>query len=414
MVEKMSSNENDENYENDEKDNNKLFNLLIHDLPDQFTGKLEVNSSDQSWKIFFCIGHLAWVSGGKHHNRRFQRIWQQLCSNISLENIKLREEESYRCYYYHLISVLSRRKILTPVQTKQVFFWHLKEVLFDILQQESQQRLTYNLSDRGLEKSLILMSTVIRLETVLPPVNKLWQEWHKSNLTEYSPNLVPVILKQNLLEKVAKNNSYKTITKLVNGQNSLRDTAALMKIDLRKLTLFLMPYIRNKLIGLKEVPDRKRLKGSPGLHTDFGMVQPSDQTQALIACVDDSKEMCYLLEKILNKGGYRFLGIQDSIKALVMIIDAKPDLIFLDLMMPIANGYEICTQLRRAPIFDNTPIIILTGNDGVVDRVRAKMVGATGYMTKPVEPKKVLALVKQYLQNPPLPDSQIKPDKSPL
>ncbi len=50
-----------------------------------------------------------------------------------------------------------------------------------------------------------------------------------------------------------------------------------------------------------------------------------------------------------------------------MIIEAKADLIFLDLIMPIANGYEICTQLRRAVIFENTPIIILTGSDKVVD-----------------------------------------------
>ena len=82
-------------------------------------------------------------------------------------------------------------------------------------------------------------------------------------------------------------------------------------------------------------------------------------------------------------------------------------------MMPIANGYEICTQLRRVPIFENTPIIIITGNDGVVDRVRAKMVGATGYITKPLEPKKILALVKRYLQNYP-PKSPEKPDQTSL
>lgn len=77
-----------------------------------------------------------------------------------------------------------------------------------------------------------------------------------------------------------------------------------------------------------------------------------------------------------------------------MIIEAKADLIFLDLIMPIANGYEICTQLRRAVIFENTPIIILTGSDKVVDWVRAKMVGATGYITKPIEPKKSIRISK--------------------
>ncbi len=397
-----------------ENSNNKLFKLLLNDLPNQFTGKLEVKSSRQSWTVFFCIGHIAWAIGGAHYNRRFHKIWHQFCSNISLDKIKFREGNYPICYYYYVMSVLSRRKSLTPPQTKAVVLGNLKEVLFDILQEQSQEELTYNLSDGGLDKSLILMSTVIRAETILPPVNKLWLECKKSNLAPYSPNLVPVITKAKQLQKVAKQNYYNTITKLVDGKHSLRETAALVNKDLRQLTLFLMPYIRNKLIDLQEVPDKKRLEGSPGLEPDIDTETSPTKPPALIACVDDSKEMCYLLEKIMKKGGYRFLGIQDSIKALVMIIEAKPDLIFLDLMMPIANGYEICTQLRRVPMFENTPIVILTGSDGVVDRVRAKMVGATGYLTKPVEPKKVLPLVKRYLQNSLSSDSEIKSDESDL
>ena len=387
---------------------NKLFNVVLNKLPNQFTGKLEVKSSRQSWILFFCIGHLAWAIGGEHYNRRFHKIWNEFCSDISLEKIKFREGDYAICYYYHIMSVLLRRELLTQTKAKAVVLGNLKEILFDILQEQSKQELTYKLYDAGLDKSLILMSAVIQVETILPPINKLWLEWEKSNLAAYSPNLVPVIKKDQQLQKVAKNNSYNTIKKLVDGKRSLRETAVFVKKDLRQLTLFLMPYIRNKLIELQEVPDKKRLEGSPGLEPDVPVSTSPTKPQPLIACVDDSKEMCYLLEKIMKKGGYRFLAIQDSIKALIMIIEAKPDLIFLDLMMPIANGYEICTQLRRVPMFENTPIVILTGNDGVVDRVRAKMVGATGYLTKPIEPKKVLALVERYLQNPPSPDAEIK------
>ncbi len=389
---------------------NRLVNLLLNGLPKQFTGKLEVKSPEKTWNLFFCLGRLAWAMGGEHPNRRFHRIWHQYCAGVSLANLGLREGDSVVCYYYHIISVLSRRKVLTIEQTKAVVIANLKEVLFDILQNQSQGLLAYNLSAKGLEKSIILMSVVIRPETIIPPVNNWWLQWERSNLAAYSPNLVPVITKPKLLQEVAKPNSYKTIKRLVNGKNTLRETAILVKKDLRQLTLFLIPYVRNELITLKAVPDKQRIEGTPELLPDFETKKTPKNHQELIACVDDSKEMCYLLEKIINKGGYRFLGIQDSIKALPLIIEAKPDLIFLDLMMPIANGYEICTQLRRAAIFENTPIIILTGNDGVVDRVRAKMVGATGYMTKPIEPKKVLAVVKRYLQNPPPPKSELKSD----
>ncbi|MDY7004367.1 MAG: response regulator [Cyanobacteriota bacterium] len=400
----MNSNENRKN---------KLFNLLLNELPDQFTGKLEVKGSQKSWMIFFCVGRLVWAAGGEHPNRRFHRIWHQFCPNISLGNMKLREQNGLSYYYYHLLSVLSRRKVLTVGQVKAVVIENVKEVLFDILQQQSQELLAYNLSPKGLEKSLILMSVIIPPEAIIPPIYKSFSAWEQSNLAEYSPNLVPEIIKQKLLEQIAKPNSYKTIVKLVDGQRTLREIAIFMNKDLRQLTLFLMPYVRNELILLKSVPDKQRIEGSPGLQPDLNKKKAPIKVQELIVCVDDSKQVCYMLEKILKKANYRFIAIKDSIRALPIIIETKPDLIFLDLMMPIANGYEICTQLRRVPIFENTPIIIITGNDGVVDRVRAKMVGATGYITKPLEPKKILAVVKRYLRNYP-PKSSEKSDKTSL
>ncbi|ABG50052.1 response regulator receiver protein [Trichodesmium erythraeum IMS101] len=394
-----------------ENSNNKLFDVFLNDIPDKFTGKLEVKSSRQSWTIFLCIGHLAWAIGGKHYNRRFYKIWHQFCSNVPLEKIKLGKQDTLFCDYYHIMSVLSRRKILTIPQIKAVVLGNLEEVLFDILQEESQEKLTYDVSNSGFDKTSTIISSIVRLETVISRVNKLWKNWQNSNLAAYSPNLIPTIINYEKLQKIAKNNTYKTITKLVDGKKSLRETAVLFKKDVRELTLFLIPYVKNKLIHFKEGADKKNLERST---QDVHKKTIPKQSQALIICVDDSKETCYILEKIIKKTGYKFMGIQDSIKALFMIIESKPDLIFLDLMMPIANGYEICTQLRRVPMFENTPIIILTGSDGVVDRVRAKMVGATGYLTKPIEPKKVLALVKNYLQNPRSPDTQIKSDESDL
>jgi chemotaxis family two-component system response regulator PixG len=67
--------------------------------------------------------------------------------------------------------------------------------------------------------------------------------------------------------------------------------------------------------------------------------------------------------------------------------------------MPNTNGYEICGQLRKISTFRDTPIIILTGNDGIIDRVRAKMVGATDFLSKPVNAEIVLDVARQYLNN---------------
>jgi len=108
--------------------------------------------------------------------------------------------------------------------------------------------------------------------------------------------------------------------------------------------------------------------------------------------------MCQTLEKILTTANYQFIGINDPLRAIAILLARKPELIFLDLVMPNANGYEICGQLRRLSIFKHTPIVILTGNDGIVDRVRAKMVGSTDFLGKPVNPDQVLSTILKYIK----------------
>lgn len=80
------------------------------------------------------------------------------------------------------------------------------------------------------------------------------------------------------------------------------------------------------------------------------------------------------MAQIVTQAGYRYVNLQDSVLALPTLLEKKPNLIFLDLVMPIANGYEICAQIRRALVFKDTPVIIVTSNDGIIDRVRAKLV----------------------------------------
>nr|MBA3923656.1 response regulator [Nostocaceae cyanobacterium] len=102
--------------------------------------------------------------------------------------------------------------------------------------------------------------------------------------------------------------------------------------------------------------------------------------------------------QMIAANNMRFVSIQDGMQALPILLEQKPDLIFLDLIMPVANGYEICSQLRRSSLFTNTPVIILTGSDGLVDRVRAKVVGATDFLSKPIVAEKVLGMIRKYIK----------------
>jgi chemotaxis family two-component system response regulator PixG len=103
------------------------------------------------------------------------------------------------------------------------------------------------------------------------------------------------------------------------------------------------------------------------------------------------------LEAILQPLGYDILTILDPLQGVSLLLKHKPQLIFLDLVMPSTNGYELCTFLRRSSVFKETPIVMLTGHDGMVDRLRAKVVGSTDFLSKPPDTTKVLQVVQKHL-----------------
>jgi chemotaxis family two-component system response regulator PixG len=232
-----------------------------------------------------------------------------------------------------------------------------------------------------------------------------WKIWSEAGLANFSPDLAPVLRRPEQLQQMVSPSVYKNFVNLINGKFTLRDLAVKMKQSVLPLTRSLLPYILKGIIELVEVPDLPL--GVPEFNNNSSSTQPKKRTAPLVACVDDSPQVCKILEDIITSNGLRFVKIQDAVQALPNLIQDKPDLIFLDLVMPVASGYEICTQLRRISTFTNTPIIILTGSDGLIDRVRAKVVGSTDFLTKPVVADKVMAIVRKYL-----PTASVSIDKS--
>ncbi len=178
--------------------------------------------------------------------------------------------------------------------------------------------------------------------------------------------------------------------KIFQSQQTLRELAVTLGKSPAEIGRLLMPLLHQGIISMQPAPEMQSpFPEKPG--GEDAAIKP------LITCIDDSEIICETIKRILIPEGYRFLGIQDPLRAIAQVLSQPPDLIFLDLVMPSSNGYEICTQLRKVPRFRETPIIILTGNDGIIDRVRAKLVGATHFMNKPVQKEELLQTIQTYL-----------------
>lgn len=158
----------------------------------------------------------------------------------------------------------------------------------------------------------------------------------------------------------------------------------------------LVPYINLALVELVAISDIPAPLLPPVSKIP---VSPIKSSRSIVVCIDDSPLVCQTMESLLTAAGYQFIGINEDRKVFSILIASKPDIIFLDLVMPNTNGYEICSRLRKTSTFQNTPILILTGNDGIIDRVRAKLVGATDFISKPVDDYVVLSLITKYLSS---------------
>jgi twitching motility two-component system response regulator PilG len=116
-----------------------------------------------------------------------------------------------------------------------------------------------------------------------------------------------------------------------------------------------------------------------------------------IVSVDDSPTILKEISRFLESENFSVVTINDPLKAIMSIIRHKPDLILLDLNMAGVDGYELCRIIRNNSKFKATPIIFVTGNKGIVDKVKAKLVGASGYLTKPFTRAELLKIVFMHL-----------------
>jgi CheY-like chemotaxis protein len=113
-----------------------------------------------------------------------------------------------------------------------------------------------------------------------------------------------------------------------------------------------------------------------------------------ILVADDEPHLIRSISFVLNKAGYEVCTANDGDEALKKLVDFKPELIFLDIMMPKKNGYEVCEEIRQMPDYKDTHIIVLSAKGGDIDKEKAFNVGANEFISKPFSPLEVISRLK--------------------
>lgn len=117
-----------------------------------------------------------------------------------------------------------------------------------------------------------------------------------------------------------------------------------------------------------------------------------------VMVIDDSKTIRRTAETLLKKAGCEVFTATDGFEALAKIADHRPDIIFVDIMMPRLDGYQTCALIKHNQSFKNTPVIMLSSKDGLFDRARGRIVGSEQYLTKPFAKEELLGAIKRHVQ----------------
>jgi twitching motility two-component system response regulator PilG len=119
-----------------------------------------------------------------------------------------------------------------------------------------------------------------------------------------------------------------------------------------------------------------------------------------VLLVDDSRVVRKIVEMTLWREGIEVVSATDGLGALAAVTDTQPDLMLLDVLLPRMDGYQVCHAVHHHHDYRDLPIVLLSGKDSVVDRLRGKLAGATDYLGKPFDPAELVWTVKRYLNTP--------------
>jgi twitching motility two-component system response regulator PilG len=333
----------------------------------QRTGELLIESSTgQFWFLFFDNGELIYATDTDSNLTRLRDYLHGLGLDHALEQLSS-SKLGINVLEYGQIWALLESKILSSAQAKSILESTIREVLFDII---------------GLYQGTF----VFEISAALTP--KLARFKFSEFSSEYSQQLqtwkkfYPVLQSVNQCPVLLTDMALPSLNAWIDGKTTIRQLSRYAGLDISQIGQLIYDAIAFGQLAITPLA--------------MGLPQQVKVQSPRILCIDDSVTICRAVEYILHNHGFQVMAVSSPTKALSLIFQHKPDLILCDITMPELDGYELCGMLRKSSAFAKVPIIMLTGKDGFIDRVKARMVGATEYLTKPFGEKELLTTVEKY------------------
>lgn len=390
--------------------------LLLTSVQLKRTGCLELSQSSVSWRVYLHQGQLQYVDCSVESLAQLKYyLMRQGCKKaaMALNETRYPVEKNLgaveQSLYEQAILWLVAQKYIDNAQ----FIKLIGEITQDVL--ESCLWLTEGISHwheaklmpdwiENLDKDTQVFD-VISLVDLLQQKLRKWQNC-ASQLV--SPHQRPYFLNHRDISHDSSVGvlSEKVLTELAQVMRtglSFRQLSHFIKQDELQVAQVLSPYIQKGIIHLRQpqspldlLPEIPKLSHSKE-RINLDLASNSGKVHKIV-CVDDSPIILQEMKRFLTEDRFELTAIDDPIQASSAIFRLEPDLILLDITMPKINGYTLCSLLRNSVACKTTPIIMVTGNTGLIDKARAKLAGANDYLTKPFTRSGLMAIVDKYLK----------------
>lgn len=365
--------------------------LYVEAAPEGPLGGSNTGSGDRpaSWFAFFTGGRIAYATGREPNSLgRLRDYLHRYRAEDSLKGSAGLRPATLATTEYAALWEAIERHTLTPAQGRSVLYHLIGESLFDLF---------------GLHQGVFVFESApaiapqlgnLKIAPMVAKTVKQVQQWKQFHPHLRDPSQCPVITDRDKLQAAMSEKSFRSLTRACNGKTTLRQWSRYLNRDLIVVARAIYPYVQRGWVQLRDSPSTAPVAPNGDSNNTYGSGKPR------IFCIDDDFTICRSLEGFLKARDLDVTTAIDPIAALPLLFQDLPEAIFCDISMPGLDGYEVCAMLRATHTFRQTPIIMLTGKEGFIDRVRARMVGATDYLTKPFGEQELLVLIEKYLGIP--------------
>lgn len=397
---------------------------LLEQLSDsQANGCLQVSYNSISYTIYLSQGKLTYATNSLEPFERLERHLRRLNHEIPILTRDLRTQIRVKFESgwnkdellksdYQAICYLVAQNYLKLAEAELLIRRLTREVLESyLLIPKIESEITVS------KASLSPIICSFDWQPFVQNAQQRLQAWKALSPNIWSPFQRPYFFAQSHAQRRISSEQQEKLGRVLKGFNFCQ-LSALFNQDELQLAQKLYPLIVRGVIFLRKpyppfdrlpkidntntnVLNRRITPRLPQADTQAALVKipntPKIEKTWKIACVDDSPAVLRKIEKFLDNDAFVVSLIQDPVKALVQILKIKPDLILLDIGMPNLDGYQLCSLLRNHALFKLTPIVIVTGKEGFIDRAKARLAGATDYITKPFTQSELLKIAFRYL-----------------